>query len=245
LKLTIRLLLGSVLAAGTAFAIPFISLTGTTDLVAFNGNIGVDTITLGSQKLPDGCTTAGVGTCTYSGMQSLATGTLTWTFYTPNTTGNIVYGLFGGVTGPTGGTFTASDGIDSVSGDYILNSWDYDGNSYGADQQFQGIDLGGVITVTDTTLLGGSDPLESSFVSYMELPASSYDFTLDVGNCTAGSGNKTVACIAQTDPTAYFNSLDMTPIPASVPEPGTVGLAAAGLLAGIFALRRRRNANVG
>jgi hypothetical protein len=54
-----------------------------------------------------------------------------------------------------------------------------------------------------------------------------------------------VACIAQTDPTAYFNSLDMTPIPASVPEPGTVGLAAAGLLAGIFALRRRRNANVG
>jgi hypothetical protein len=218
-----------------------ISLTGTGDLVAFDGKL--DTVTLGWVS----CTTAGSGTCTYGGSQSLGAGTLTWQFQTPNVAANITYDpsgddLSGPAPGPTtGGTFSAGDGVDSVGGTYAFSSWNFDSSPYGSDSQFYGIDLNGVITVTSLTLEGGGDPNGGAFTSFLMLPeTTSYSFTLDVGDCTAG-GNKTVACIITPDPTAYFNALTLTQATTqSTPEPGTVGLLAAGLLAAIGWRHRTR-----
>jgi len=222
----------------SAKTISTITLTGGSNLVAFNGSL--DTITLGWV----GCGKPDTGTCTYGGSQSLSPGTLTWQFQTPNTSGNITYDDRGDVYGPTGGTFSASDGVDSVNGTYVFTGWTYDDTPYGSDDQFLGIDLSGTITVTGVTLEGGSDPNEAAFESFLDLPgATSYNYTLDVGDCTAGAvfGNKTVACIqAIPDPTGYFNSLTLTP-QSTTPEPGTLGLMAAGLLAA-FAVRKKLNA---
>lgn len=214
-----------------------ISLGGSSDLVAFNGKAG--TITLGSV----GCSTPDTGTCTYQGSQSLGSGTLTWAFQTPNTTGNITFDGIGDVYGPTGGTFSARDGVDSLNGSYTFSSWNYDSTSYD-DGDFYGIDLNGTIIVTGLTLEGGGDPNESAFESYLSVPGTaSYSITLDVGDCTA-NGNKTVACIAVPDPTAYFNGLTLSP-QGTVPEPGTLGLMAVGLLATFAAHRRIKKVTAG
>jgi hypothetical protein len=121
-----------------------------------------------------------------------------------------------------------------------LDSWNYDDTSYGSDDQFSGIDLYGAITVTGSTLAGGSDPNQAAFESLLSLPeVTSYAFTLDVGDCTA-HGNTTVACIEPTDPSPYFNSLNLTP-QTNTPEPGTLGLMAAGLLTACIVRRRKKN----
>lgn len=212
-----------------------ISLTGTEDLVAFDGKLL--TVTLGWVS----CQTPNTGTCTYGGLQPLGAGNLTWQFQTPNTADNITYDTLGDLPGPTGGTFSASDGVDSFAADYAFSSWNYDSSPYGSDSQFYGIDLNGTITVTSVTLEGGGDPNQSAFTSFLSLPeTTSYSFTLDVGNCTA-NGNKTVACIVPGDPTGYFESLTLTPLTTqSTPEPGTMGLMAAGLLTAMAARRRMR-----
>jgi hypothetical protein len=231
-RITIRPIL-LLIAAGSLSAkpIPPISLTGTSDLVEFNGYFS--SVRLGSAS----CTVPGTGTCTYGGSQSLGAGTLSWEFQTPNTFGNITYDPFGDLYGPTGGTFSASDGVDSLQGSYTFSSWTDDNSPYGPDNEYYGIDLNGTITVTSETLAGGGDPNESSFESLFSLPgATSYNFTLDVGNCT--HGNSTVVCIEPSDPTAFFNSLTLTPQSATVPEPGTMGLMAAGVLAA-FVVRGR------
>jgi hypothetical protein len=240
LKSSIRLLLSAFAAAGVALAgasATRISLTGTTDTVAFNGSL--DTITLGSQ----GCSTPNIGNCTYSGTQPLGAGSLTWTFTTPNTAGNITWNpVEFTLSGPAGGTFLASDGVDSLMGTYIFSTYNYDDTTFGSDFQFNGIDLNGTITVTGTTLAGGSDPNQGAFESFMDVPgAVSYAFTLDVTDCTDGS--KAAACILTPDPTAQFNSLDLTPTvgTTTTPEPGAFGMMAAGLLCGAVALRRKRD----
>jgi hypothetical protein len=206
-----------------------ISLTGTSDVVAFNGV--ASTITMGSAS----CPTPGTGTCTYGGSQTLGAGTLSWDFLTPNPAGNITFDGGGDVFGPTGGTFSASDGVDNMSGTYSLSQWTYDGtpDSSGDD----GIDLIGTIIVTNVFLNGGGDPNQAAFESLLSLPgANSYSFTLDVGDCTSGS--KAKPCIVPSDPSAQFLSLNLTPNLTTVPEPGTLGAMAAGFLA-IASWRRR------
>jgi len=203
-----------------------IGLTGSSDVVAFDG---VDfVITMGSAS----CVTP-TEICTYGGSQPLGSGTLSWNFQTPNTE-SITYDPFlGTVVGPTGGTFSVSDGVDGFAGTYSLSQWTYDGvpDTSGDD----GIDLIGQITVTNLTLAGGEDPNQAAFESFFSLPASaSYAFTLDVGDCTRGF--KSGQCITPTDPSASFISLSLTP--QGTPEPGTLGLGVAGLLA-VAGLRRR------
>src|ERR1039458_420012 len=110
-----------------------ISLTGSSpDLVAFNGV--KNSITVG-ESCP-------AGTCTYTGTD----GILTWQFVTPNyvpsvspQTPNITWDIFEDVFGPTGGTFSVTDGSDSLNGTYAFSQWSYDGtpDSSGID----GIDL--------------------------------------------------------------------------------------------------------
>jgi MYXO-CTERM domain-containing protein len=223
----------TVLASGIMNA-GTVGLTGSSDLVAFNGSGDPPdgTITMGSAS----CITPNTGTCTYGGSQSLGSGTLSWEFLTPNTNGNITYSPFSGtVDGPTGGTFSVNDGVDSFSGTYSFSQWTYDGtpDSSGDD----GIDLTGLITVTDLTLVGAGDPNEAAFESFLSLPgATSYSFTLDVGDCTAG--RRSEQCIVPTDPSASFLSLNL--IPQGTPEPGTWGLSLAGVLA-VAGLRRRLN----
>jgi hypothetical protein len=122
--------------------------------------------------------------------------------------------------------------VDSFNGTYALESWNYDGvpDADGWD----GIDLNGVITVTGSTLSG--DPLDGFF----SLPgATSYDFVLDVGDCT--SGRKSTFCIQSTDPTAQFISLTLDPN-ITTPEPGTLALMTLGLAAAFGARRRMKNA---
>ena len=215
-SLSLTLLTAGVMSAGS------ISLTGTTNTVAFNGHL--DTITLGS----DNCLS---GTCTFGGNQTLGLGTLAWEFQSDDPS-TITYDPFGGVVGPTVGTFTAGDGVDSFNGTYALESWNYDGvpDADGWD----GIDLNGVITVTGSTLSG--DPLDGFF----SLPgATSYNFVLDVGDCT--SGRKSTFCIQSTDPTAQFISLTLDPN-ITTPEPGTLALMTLGLAAAFGARRRMKNA---
>lgn len=202
-------------------------LTGSNDLVAFDGT--ADTIIMGSAS----CTVPDTGTCTYGGSQPLGPGTLSWEFQTPNTNGNITYSpASGSVDGPAGGTFSVSDGVDSFSGTYSLSQWTYDGTPDGSGDD--GIDLVGTITVTGLTLAGGGDPDQAAFEGFLSLPgATSYSFTLDVGDCTADSESQ--QCIIATDPSASFLSLGLTS--QATPEPGTWGLSAAGVLA-IAGLRR-------
>jgi len=223
----------TLLALAAAGAVPAgtIALSGSTDLVAFNGTD--TTITLGELS----CSSPGVGTCTYTGSQSIGSGTLTWQFQTPNTAANITWDYLGDLFGPTGGTFSASDGSDSLNGSYVLNSWAPDGILIG---DYEGIDLDGTITVTGVTLNGGSDPNEGAFESLLSVPAtSSYSFVLDVGDCSARGRGETF-CIVPTDPTAQFESLTLTAQGTAAPEPGTLGLMTVGLLAA-FGVRRRMN----
>jgi len=205
-----------------------VSLTGSTDLVAFNGHL--DTITLGSAS----CPIPDTGTCTYGGSQPFGTGTLTWQFQTPNTTDNIMWSNFpdvGQIIGPTGGTFTVSDGVDSVTGFYGLGAFSDDGvaDSNGYD----GIELVGNIIDDDATL-PDSDPNQGAFETDFIASGDYWLFNLDVGDCF--SGNKAAACIVPTDPSAQFISFNII---AEDPEPGTMSLVAAGLLAAIAARRRR------
>jgi hypothetical protein len=218
----------ALLAAG-AMPAGTISLTGGDALVAFNGTDF--TITIG-----ESCTG---GTCIYGGSQPLGTGTLAWQFQTPNNESLTWSDYPEDLSGPTGGTFSASDGVDSFTATYTFSTWGDDGT---ADAKgYDGVDLNGTITVTSVALAGGSDPNESAFESFFSLPGTtSYSFTLDVGNCTAGSGNKYVACISISlpDPSAQFLTLGLTP-ETTTPEPGTLALMAAGLLF-IQGARRRR-----
>ena len=225
-SLGLTVLTAGVMSAGS------ISLTGSTDTVSFN-NKGAETITLGS----DTCGSVLSVPCTFGGSQSLGAETLTWAFSTPNTNpSTITYDPFGGMTGPDGGTFTAGDGVDSFNGTYVLNSWNFDGVFIG---DFQGIDLNGVIAVTGSTLSG--DPFDAFF----SLPgATSYDFVLDVGDCTKNSrtdGPTPTFCIQPTDPTAQFISLTLDPN-VTTPEPGTLALMTLGLAAAFGARRRMKNA---
>jgi len=228
-SLGLALIAAGALSAGTIAGT--ISLTGTDDLVAFNG--ALDTITLG-----EGCPTVDkVSNCTFGGSQALGAGTLSWAFETPNTPGNITFDGAGDVYGPTGGTFSATDGLDILNGTYTLSSWSFDGvpDSHGYD----GIDLSGSITVTGLTLEGIEDPNEAAFESLFSQPGTSaYSFVLDVGDCTGGA--RYTACIQPLDPSAAFNSLSLQPSIVT-PEPGTLALMAAGLLA-MFDARRRKNA---
>ena len=244
------LLVAGVMAAGT------ISLTGSSDTVAFNGTLAgfADTITLGS----DTClVTPGQppspAFCTFAGMQPESGGwSLGWQFTTPNTDpSTATFDPFGDLFGPTGGTFSANDGTGtSFGGTYVFSSWNYDGNFYGSDDQYQGIDLNGLITVTSierpleivslcaTSSADGCDPNEAAFLSDLSLPgATSYNFTLDVGNCHSGSGDRVTACIQMADPMSNFISLTLTPNVAT-PEPATLALSAIGLLAALGARRR-------
>ena len=228
-SLGLALIAAGTLAAGT------ISLTGTDDVVAFNGVL--HTITLG-EACP---TVATVSTCILGGSQPLGTGILSWAFETPNTPGNITFNGAGDVHGPTGGTFSATDGEDTLNGTYALSSWISDGvpDSHGYD----GIDLSGSITVTGLTLEGNEDPNEAAFESLLSQPdASSYNFVLDIGDCTDGA--RYTACIQPLDPSAAFNSLTLQPNIVA-PEPGTLALMAAGLLAMFGARHRVENAFLG
>jgi hypothetical protein len=174
-----------------------IELTGSNDLVAFNG--AADTITMGSAS----CTVPDTGTCTYAGSQSLGSGTLSWEFQTPNTGGNIIYSpISGSVAGPTGGTFSATDGVDAFSGTYSLSQWAYDGTPDGSG--FDGIDLTGAINVTGLTLVGGGDPNEAAFESFLSLPGTtSYSFTLDVVTAPPAPGRNN-ASSRRTLPRRFF-----------------------------------------
>ncbi|MGD0729966.1 MAG: PEP-CTERM sorting domain-containing protein [Terracidiphilus sp.] len=210
-----------------------ISLTGTTDVVSFNGK--ANTITLGSAS----CPVEGSGSCTFAGSQSLGAGTLSWTITTPNADYGITYDFSGGISEAPGATFSASDGVDSLTGAFSLDAWAYDGNSYGPQGEYQGIDLEGAIT--NLLYSGGpSDPNNGAFNSFLDLPAAtSYGLVLDVGNCTS-NGKGAEPCITIPDPTATFTSLDLIPASAT-PEPGTFALLLTGAAAGYRRLRRRLN----
>ncbi len=148
---TAVVLTGGLASAGS------ISLTGTEDLVAFNGTDFV--ITLG-ENCPGGF-------CTYAGSQPLGGGSLNWKFQTPDNESTIWNDPFLlDVTGPTGGTFHADDPIDSFDGTYTMSSWNYDGvaDSNG----HQGIDLFGTIVVTAVSLTPG-DPNNAAFQSFWSL----------------------------------------------------------------------------
>lgn len=202
-----------------------ISLKNGANLVSFNDTSQVI-------KLGEDCST---GACLYGGSQSLpGNGTLTWQFSTPDTKKNIVWDLAGGIAGPTGGVFTASDGSDGIVGTYTLSSWADDGTP--DDSGFDGVDLYGQITVTGMTLNGAAtDPHQHAFEKFLSLPdVTSYSFDLDVTNCKTDGA--LVPCMATPDPSAKFDSLGLTPDP--VPEPGTVGLLTVGLLT-VFGVRRR------
>jgi hypothetical protein len=197
-------------------------------MVAFNGRL--DTITLGSAS----CRTTDTRTCTYGGSQPLGTGTLTWEFLTPNTLDDITFDPFSEqVFGPAGGTFSASDGVSDIVGTYAFTSWADDGVPDGNGDD--GVDLNGTITITSTSL-SGQDLNLGAFESYLGLPAASYGFTLDLGDCF--SGIEASLCIAIPDPSAQFTSLSLSP--QGVPEPATFGAVALGLAAA-FTLRRRPN----
>lgn len=222
----------TLLALAAAGAVPAgtIALSGSTDLVAFNGTD--TTITLG-----ENCVTPVAGVCTYTGTQPIGAGTLTWQFQTPNTANNITWDYLGDLFGPSGGTFSASDGSDSLNGTYSLTSWAFDGILIG---DYIGIDLMGSIAVTGVTLNGGSDPNEGAFESLFSVPGTtSYGLVLDLGDCTAG-GSKETYCIQPTDPSGHFESLTLTAQGTPAPEPGTLGLMTVGLLAA-FGVRRRMN----
>lgn len=206
-----------------------IGLTGGTDLVAFDGDDLV--LTLG-ESCP-------LGICQYGGSQTLGTGTLSWLFTTENNE-SIKYNGVGGISGPSPeGTFTASDGIDSLTASYVFTSWDSDGvpdtNGY------DGVDLNGTLTVTATELEGAADPNQAAFESMFSLPGTtSYSFTLDVGNCVNGA--KAAPCIPTPDPSASFISLSLTPM-SPVPESGAAGIVAIALIAVVAVNRRQRNAS--
>lgn len=213
-------------SAATMFGSSTFSLTGGTDLVAFNGKDFV--LTLG-----ESCPSA---ICQYGGSQTVGAGTLTSLFTTPDNE-SITYDGVGDFRAPSpAGDFMANDGVDSITGSFIFTSWNYDGveDTNGDD----GIDLNGIITVTGTTLEGGGDPNQSAFEALFDLPGpTSYSFTLDVGNCV--DGTKATACIPVPDPSASFISLDLTP-QSSVPEPSALGIASIGLAAALAAYRRRK-----
>jgi hypothetical protein len=221
----LTLLAAGVMPAGT------VSLTGGGDLVAFNASKMPFVITLGEI-----CTEAPNSTCTYGGTQTLDTGTLAWQFQTPNTESLTWTFDPDDLSGPTGGTFSASDGVDSFAATYTFSTWNDDGtaDAHGHD----GVDLNGTLTITNVTLAGSSDPNQGAFESLFSLPGTtSYNFTLDVGDCTGGS--KYVACINVPDPSAQFLSLTLTP-ETSTPEPGTLAPMAAGLLFVLGARRLRK-----
>ena len=225
---SILLLLTSGVAARASSAI---YLTGTTDVVAFNGKS--DTITIGSSS----CTVPNTGNCTFGGTQNVGTGDLSWSITTPNTAANITYEAFGDITEGTAGTFSAIEGDNTLTGVFSLDAWIYDGVSYGPQGDYEGIDLEGTITNLQLTP-GASNFNNQIFNSFLDLPsANSYDVVLDVGNCTSGS--KVEPCIAPLDPTASFTSLQLTPNSVT-PEPGTFVLLLAGAVAGARVFHRKR-----
>jgi hypothetical protein len=80
-------------------------------------------------------------------------------------------------------------------------------------------------------------PAVGAFDSSLPQPGvNTLSFTLDALNCTNG-------CIAPTGQSAYLNSVALAPV-TFTPEPGTLGMMAAGLLAAFAVRRRTRNVPV-
>jgi len=210
----------------SASPVDFSSSSDSNDTVSFNGTypgtlvLGADTC-FGFQS-----------TCTLSGGQNIGGTFYTFTFSMPNDrTSPFSYeGEPSSIT--TSGSpvldFTIADNHgDSASGTYALSNLAGDGGN--------GVDIDGTISIN--SLSSSSNRLDTLF----GLPSSTaLSFVLDVGDCTAD--RRSVSCIQQTDPTAQFLSLDITPgTPGTspVPEPGTVGLLSVVSGVMLMALRRR------
>jgi hypothetical protein len=198
------------------------------DTVSFNGTYP-GSLVLGSNN----CTFGGGATCTLTGIQNIGGTNYTFTFTMPDDfTSPFSYdGATSNITTSGSPTldFSVTGGGNSASGTYALTSLNPNGGN--------GEDIDGTISIS--SLSSTSNKLDTLF----GLPSTTaLSFVLDVGNCT--SDRRSVSCIQQTDPTAQFLSLDITPgTPAGspVPEPSTFGLLSIVSGAMFMAVRRKRS----